>query len=614
MKKIKAIITFVIYFYAVNGICQEHLTFAENLIDDSLEAKINKSQYNGLIASTFLGGSNTDDSYEPCITIDNFGNIYITGYTSSLDFPTTTGAFNENYNGGNTDRFIAKFDPDLKTLLASTYIGGSGSEYGMGLYVANNGIVYIAGYTNSPDFPVTQNSYDETYNGARDAFVLALDNNLTTLIASTYIGGSNDEGFQWPRIDLVVDNSSNVYIAGITKSSDFPTTQDTYDNTYAGGSSGGDVFVSKFNSNLSALLGSTYLGGNMDEWRVSVILDENQNIFLCGETSSSNFPTTSNAYDPSFNGGSDIFISKFTNDLKTLSSSTFLGANNYEEALAIKLNNYGDVYITGYTLSSAFPITSDAYCQEYNGGLRDAYIAKFNNNLTHLLASTFIGGNNKDTGEDVAISENGNVYITGVTLSSTFPVSPNAFNQQYNGISDIFVSKLDSNLSILDASTFAGGSSSEKGQAIVLDESGQVYIGGHTSSIDFPTTENSYDISYNGGSNDCYIMKFDSSLSAITISLEEIEKNHKSFNVFPNPFKQSVEIKYYLEENSKVILKVSNLHGQEIIKLNDGIQISGDKTIWWNGKDSRNTEIPCGIYYCSLNIENAITIKKIIKN
>ncbi len=289
--------------------------------NDLTKTSNGKSQYKGLIASTFLGGSNTDDDYEPSIVVDKSGNIYITGYTWSSNFPTTSGAYNENFNGGGTDRFVAKFDPDLQNLLASTYIGGSGNEYGMGLRVTDNGIVYIAGYTNSPDFPVTQGSYDETYNGARDGFVLALDSSLTTLISSTFFGGSGDEGYQWPRIDLIVDDNNNVYLTGITKSPDFPFTQGTYDSTYAGGSIGGDVFVSKFDSDLTALLGSTYLGGNMDEWRVSITMDENLDIFICGETSSSNFPTTANAYDPNFNGGSDIFISKFTNDLSTLSFS-----------------------------------------------------------------------------------------------------------------------------------------------------------------------------------------------------------------------------------------------------------------------------------------------------
>jgi len=578
------------------------------------KTNFDKSEYNGLLASTFLGGSNTDDDYEPSIAVDKYGNIYITGYTHSADFPTTAGAYNENFNGGGTDRFVAKFDPDLQNMLASTYIGGSGNEYGMGLGVTDNGVVYVAGYTTSPDFPVTPDSYDETYNGGRDVFVLALDSNLTTLISSSYLGGSGDEGYQWPRIDLVVDSGNNIYIAGITKSSNFPFTPGAFDSTYAGGSNGGDAFISKFDAGLTTLLGSTFLGGNMDEWRVSVVLDENQNIYVCGETSSSNFPTTPNAFDQGFNGGSDVFISKFTNGLDSLLSSTFMGSNSYEEALSIKLDNNENVFIAGYTMSSTFPTTSNVYDPDYNGGERDAYVAKFNNGLTSLLASTFIGGNNKDTGEDIAIDENGNVYFTGVTQSSNFPVTPNAYNENFNGAVDIFISKFDSNLSILMASTYAGGSGSEKGQAIVLDKNNNVYIDGQTASIDFPVTLNAFDTTYNGGSNDCFIMKFDSSLSAIPTSLEEFEKHPKTLNVSPNPFNQSVEIKYRLNETSKVILKIYNLHGQEIRKLSYGFQHAGDKSIAWDGKDSNNMEVPSGIYFCSFDIKNTITIKKIIKN
>lgn len=573
-----------------------------------------KSQYDGLLVSTFLGGSNTDDDYEPSIAVDKSGNIYITGYTWSSNFPTTTGAYNENFNGGNTDRFVAKFDPDLQNLLASTYIGGLGNEFGMGLQVSNNGHVYIAGYTNSSDFPVTSGSYDETYNGGTDVFISILDSNLTTLISSSYIGGSDDEGYQWPRIDLAVDSSNSIYIAGLTKSVNYPCTTGAFDSTYAGGSVGGDAFISKFDADLTTLLGSTYLGGNMDEWRVSVTVDKNQDLYICGETSSSNFPTTQNAFDVGFNGGSDIFISKFTNDLSTLSSSTFFGSNSYEEALAIRLNNSGSVYIAGYTMSSTFPITSGVYGPTYNGGERDAYIAKFNSGLSSLLASTFIGGNNKDTGEDIVIGENGNIYFTGVTQSSNFPVTPNAYNESFNGAMDAFVSKLDSNLLILSASTFAGGTGSEKGQAIVLDENSNIYIVGQTASIDFPITHNAFDTTYNGGSNDCYIMKFDSSLSAIPTSIEELKRHSKTIDIFPNPFNKSVEIKYCMEETSRVTLKIFNLYGQEIRMLSYGFQHPGDKSITWDGKDSNDMEVPSGIYYCSLNIKNTISIKKIIKN
>ncbi|OQX81622.1 MAG: hypothetical protein B6D64_01680 [Bacteroidetes bacterium 4484_276] len=570
-----------------------------------------------LLASTFIGGSSTDDDYEPSVATDSFGNVYISGYTWSADFPTTAGVYNQNFNGGSTDRFVSKFDNGLENLLASTFIGGTGNEYGMGLQVSDDGFVYLAGYTNSPDFPVTPGSYDQTYNGGRDAFILKLDNDLTTLHASTYLGGSGDEGFQWPRIDIVVDSNNNVYVAGITKSPNFPFTPGAFDSTYAGGQVGGDAFVAKLNSNLSALTGSTYLGGNQDEWRVSVALDKNLDVFVCGETTSSNFPTAPNSYDPGFNGGSDVFISKFTNDLSVLSSSTFIGANGYEEALSVKPMANGNIYLAGYTTSTTFPTTPNAYDQNYNGGARDAYIAKFNNSLTSLLASTFIGGNNKDTGEDMAINVNGDIYITGVTLSSNFPVTAGAYNESYIGGEDIFVSKLDSNLSILIASTFAGGLSHEKGQGIALGENANVFISGHTASTDFPVTTNAYDTTYNGGNNDCFIMKFDSSLSLLPTSLHQgwLQPNKPdNLNNHPNPFYHYTNINYHLTKASQVVVEIHNMKGQEVKMLVNKFQDPGDKSILWNGTDRNNQEVLSGIYYCTLKTGHNMVTRKIIKN
>lgn len=554
-----------------------------------------------LLASTFIGGNSTDDDYEPSIVLDHIGNVYITGYTYSTDFPTTLGVYDESF-GGSTDRFVSKFDSDLENLLVSTFIGGNGDENGMGMQITVEGYVYLAGYTTSSDFPTTPGAYDQIHNGGRDAFILKLDEDLTSLLASTFLGGSGDEGYQWPRIDIVIDEISNVYVTGLTKSQNFPISSGAYDNNFAGGLTGGDAFVSKFDSNLTSLLGSTYIGGNMDEWRVSVALDESNNIYICGETSSSTFPTTQNAYDPSFNGGSDIFISKFSNNLTSLLSSTFLGANSYEEALALKLNNNGEVYLTGYTMSSNFPVTANANNTNYNGGERDAYIAKFNNNLSSLLASTFIGGDEKDTGEDIVIDDFGNIYLTGVTLSSDFPSTSGAYDESFNGGEDIFISKLDANLASILASTFFGRSRQEKGQCIALDDRANVYIAGSTTSINFPVTPNAYNSSYNGGNNDCFIIKFDSSLSRVSTSMDERKGpgEFELFNNYPNPFQHYTTISYNVEQQTMMVLKINDLLGKEVKTLIDGIQEPGKHSVVWDARDNYGAYVNSGIYNYSI--------------
>ena len=186
----------------------------------------------------------------------------MTGYTSSTDFPTTSGAYDTSHNGsGFTDVFVSKLDGGLTSLLASTYLGGSTSDNGYSLTLDTSGNVYVTGSTNSTDFPTTSGAYDTSHNGCvYDVFVSKLNSGLTSLLASTYLGGSStDYGYS-----LTLDTSGNVYVTGNTSSADFPTTSGAYDTSLNGGSY--DVFVSKLNGGLTSLLASTYLGGTSDDY------------------------------------------------------------------------------------------------------------------------------------------------------------------------------------------------------------------------------------------------------------------------------------------------------------------------------------------------------------
>ncbi len=470
-----------------------------------------------LIASTFVGGNNNDIIYEPIVATDINGNVFVSAFTSSQDFPTTIGSFSETFNGGISDKYIAKFDKDLTTLLASTFIGGSGDEFGMGLAIDRNGDVFISGYTDSKDFPVTTGSYKETLSGGKDVFIAKLDNDLTTLYAATYLGGSDDEARFFPRIDMKIGKSGNIYLTGLTLSDDFPVTDNGFDRTFNGGTQVGDIFVSKLNNNLTNLIASTYLGGNNEEWRPSIVLDSDENVFICAETWSPDYPCSSDAYDNTFEGAGDICISKLSPDLSILKSSTLFGGNaGDEEALAIALNNDGSVYITGYTNATNFPTTSGTYDSGLLKGVWDVYIARFDENLTSLLASTLIGGQGQDAGRGIIIDESGNIIVTGETTSYDFPVTENAFDTTFNsgdtGLSDMFVVKLNNDLSVLLKSTFLGGYSADQGYRLVSDSEGNIYVSGHTDSTGFPVTENAYDSSFNG-TRDCVIVKLDKNLS-----------------------------------------------------------------------------------------------------
>jgi len=511
-----------------------------------VEYKVNKNEYgfrtgnydsektlviDPLIASTFLGGSDIDDMYEPTIALDNNGNIYITGFTSSPDFPTTTGVYNTKFNRVSRERFISKFNSDLSQLLASTFIGGrgfgmgfvggDGDELGHGLAVNKDGNVYIAGYTESPDYPVTSGSFDESFNGGRDVFVSKLSGDLSTLLASTYIGGSGDEGFQWPRIDMTLNNNGDVIVAGITHSNDFPISDFAYDKTYNGGSRSGDAFIVKFDRNLTRLLASTYLGGKENEWRLAVVMDKRGTVYVCGQTESLNFPTTSGAYRETFTGDNpemgEIFISKIDSDLSKLLASTLFGGDKDEEALKMRVDEGGEIYLSGYTDSENFPTTEGAYNREWNGGNRDAFVAKFDNNLGKLTASTLLGGSMRDMCRGMIFNEKGEIYVTGMTESADFPVTPGAYKNDLGGVSkrqrEAFISKFNNDLSELLISSCFGGNLADDAFCIEMDKNGDLYVAGLTSSKNFPVSEGAYDNSYNGGRNDCFISKFDSELS-----------------------------------------------------------------------------------------------------
>ncbi len=454
-----------------------------------------------LIASTFVGGANRDDPW--FLALDGDGIVFITGETISSSYPTTTGAYDISANGG-YDVFISKFSPDLQNLLISTFIGGSGYDYSRFLAFDSNNNIYITGNTYSNDFPMAGTPYDNSLSGTNDVFIAKLNSDLSSLLASTYIGGTNSD----KAYSIATDNTDNVFITGYTLSGGYPSTTGAYDELFNGDI---DVFVSKFTSDLSTLSASTFMGGSESDITYSLVLDGSGNVYITGETYSSNYPTTAGVYDPSHNGSYDAFVSKFTPDLSTLSASTFIGGADSDYGYSINLDGSNNVYITGYTTSSSFPTSATAYDNSHNGSC-DAFVSKFTSNLNTLSASTFIGGSDYEKSYSIDFDTLMNVFITGYTVSSDFPVSATAFDNSFNGSDDVFVSKLNSDLSILSASTFLGGSGEDLGTEIAVDTLGNVFVTGYTTSSNYPTTASAYDVSY-AGDDDVFISKLDNNLS-----------------------------------------------------------------------------------------------------
>ncbi|MDY6863622.1 MAG: SBBP repeat-containing protein [Thermodesulfobacteriota bacterium] len=398
------------------------------------------SKFNGdlsqLLASTFLGGEN--DECATRLKIDSNGNIYLTGYTYSEDFPATTGAYDTTYNGGRgfsgIDVFVSKLNGDLSQLLASTFLGDTYKEWPYSMALDTGGNVYVAGSTDSEDFPVTTGAYDRKFNGDTDAFISKFNGDLTQLLGSTFLG---DE--EWDEISsMALDTGGNVYVAGSTDSEDFPVTTGAYDTFYY---EGDDLFVSKFNPDLTQLLASTFIGGKDDDLCSSGMeIDTGGNVYVTGTTYSTDFPTTSGAYDTSFNGTSDVFVSKFNPDLTQLLASTFMGGNLFESARLISKDSSGNIYVIGSTGSTDFPTTEGAYDTMY--GLN--FISKLNGGLNTILASTLFPGKFLET---ICIDLGGNVYVAGCTDLDDFPTTSGAYDTIYHGYDDVFISKLDSDIS-----------------------------------------------------------------------------------------------------------------------------------------------------------------------
>ncbi|MBN1106060.1 MAG: SBBP repeat-containing protein, partial [Deltaproteobacteria bacterium] len=463
-----------------------------------------------MLASTFLGGSGTDWSHS--LALDGSGNVYVKGSTTSADFPFTAGAYDGGHNGAE-DIFISKLNPDLTLLLVSTYIGGSGQERPGGLAIDGAGNVYIAGTTLSGNYPTTAGAYDTTYAGGWDSYISKLNSGLNTLLASTFIGGSGNDDEVYA---LVLDvSNSRLYVTGKNFLGGYPTTAGAYDTAFNGSN---DIIVSRLDLNLTTLQASTYIGGSSQDIGAGIALDSAGNVIIFGKSESSNYPTTTGAYDQTHNGNWDLVVSKLNADLTTLQASTYIGGSATDAQLtggSLVLDSSNNVCVAGCPSSSNYPTTAGAYDQTHNGG-EDAVISILSPDLSSLQASTFLGGSGQDRATTPIIDSTGNVYVFGYTTSTGFPTTPGAYDTVFGGSYDIFISRLSSDLTTLQASTFVGGSGADDAYHgdLLLDGSGHVYITAGTGSADFPTTAGAYDTTHNGGGYDVFVSKLTGDLLA----------------------------------------------------------------------------------------------------
>ena len=427
------------YLTGTNVTCRPNRFSNYNPCLDAFVAKLDPSGTE-VLSRTYLGGSRSDSGAD--IAIDEAGNLYLTGVTSSADFPTTPGAFQSIYLGGTCknlgvtpttrpceDLFIAKLNPTGTELIYSTYLGGSSSEYASGIALDVLGNAYVTGATRSTNFPTTQGSFQiipgsgacsDAELCTSDAFVVKLNSSGTELLYSTYLGGV---GFDWCS-GIAVDSDGNAHVAGGTYSDDFPTTPGAFQV--------GNSFVSKLNATGTAVLYSTRFGSALDAAQnvlagttTAIALDLDGNAYLTGYTSSSDFPTTPGAFQSVCNSNgsnyfdlADAFVTKLNTTGTEIVYSTCLGGRNFEDGVAISVDSAGNAYVAGRTASADFPTTEGADQAgsevETWGG---AFATKLNSTGSALVYSTYLG--DQLWASDIGVDSVGDAYVSGERSDST---------------------------------------------------------------------------------------------------------------------------------------------------------------------------------------------------
>jgi gliding motility-associated-like protein len=516
-----------------------------------------------LIFSTYSGS--TANNWGQTATYDNSGNLYAGSIAFSLGYPTTLGPFQAFYQGNpsnmwESDICISKFNSTGTGLIYSTYLGGTGNENPHSLVVNDNDELFVFGSTGSNDFPTTLGCYDNTFNGGSswaflgiidynngiDAFVTKFSSSGNSLIGSTYVGGSGNDGVNLSglvanyaddyRGEIIVDSLDNCWIASSTSSTDFPMVNPVQNSN--GGSQ--DAIVFKLNNNLTNLEWSTYFGGSGDEAGYSIQLDSQNQPVITGGTENSSLPTTTNVIHPNSQGGQDGFLTKYNVSTNTIQNCTYIGTSSYDQSYFVQLDDQDNIYLFGQT-GGNYPVTGSSV---YSNPLGTQFIHKLSPSMDATIFSTVFGSGNLQVNISPSaflVSNCGLIYISGwggtVNQSgntNNMPITANAFQNTTDG-SDFYLAVFDNNAqSLLYSTYFGGGQSSEHvdGGTSRFDKNGKIYqavCAGCFNNSDFPTSPGAY-ASQNLSSCNLGVFKFAFENIVPSISVPQ------SFVCLPNSF------------------------------------------------------------------------------
>lgn len=419
-----------------------------------------------IVFSTYYGDVGTDDA--DVVAVDLFGNTYLGCHSNSPGL-LKDGKNTYTLKGG-MDAFVIKLNKEGSRIVYLANLGGSDWDAVQGLVSDTLGNIYAIGTTYSPNFPVSENAFQQNFGGESDAFLVKLDPN-GKVVWSTFIGGSKDEDGRGITIDAI----GNIHVIGRTESSDFPVSA----NALQPGSAGGiDAFVSTFNSN-GEMLTTTYLGGSGNDIGFAIDHDSKGRLYIAGTTNSTNFPVR-NAIQVQNNGGDDLFFAVINSNRTGLEISSYWGGVGSDKNYSIDVGPSGDIYIMGVTNSSDLPTTESAF-QEKSPGGRNAFVSRLDIENKDIIYSTYLGGGMDENPRNLVVDQDGNAYVVGNTTSDDFPTSTSL-----QGENDAFITVLNAEGSGIIYSTLFGGNGREIFEGIAMGSDNTITVSGLTNSADFP--------------------------------------------------------------------------------------------------------------------------------
>ncbi len=465
--------------------------------------------------STYVGGFGADSIFG--VELDAGGNAYAVGQTSSFGLLGTSPSSIQPEISGAYDGFAIKIAATGDTVAYSTYLGGrtTPATYDTANAIAldGSGAIYIAGHTDAVDYPVV-GAYQSFGGYSVDGFVTKMNPQGTALVYSTYLGGGADDYLY----AIAVDTAGNAYVAGETQSSGFPgTSSSPIQPTFRGGVS--DGFVTKLAASGSALVYSTYLGGNSSEGIGDLRVDATGAVYVVGNTTSANFPVTAGVVKASKPGlDEDAFVSKINPQGTALVYSTFLGGSSSDRGTGIAVDAAGRAFVTGYTLSTNFPGTSGSPIQPTNRGGYDGFLAALAPSAASLAFATYLGGTSTDIPSGVTLDAAGNAYVAGTTSSNAFPgAATSTIQPTPHGNNDAFLTKIAAAGTSIVYSTYLGGGGDDSAAALAVSPTGEAYVGGETASTTFPVAA-APQPSNRGGYKDMFVTKVNATGSSISYS------------------------------------------------------------------------------------------------